>query len=218
LPISIEIPEKCRECRKFNRPISHGKCTFCKNLGFQEGILCELNRRVQDPKNFECFAFTPMLKLVGSTKQVESFVSNLSTKQFQKFFESDRFKYQRALAVQKLKDDPDAVLINIKYHFAWNVIHRKSSFSDPENTFNTIDGALFECGLSVGSFVSLLWLAPDHVHIYVESDGEKSVETIAQKIKRLSETLIVEKASDILPNSVAGNDLWDNAYFAETIG
>jgi len=159
-----------------------------------------------------------MLKLVGSTKQTESFVSNVSTKPFQKYLESDRFKYQRALAVQKLKDDPDAVLINIRYHFAWNVIHRRSLFSDPEKAFKIIDGALFECGLSVSSFVSLLWLAPDHLHIYVESDGEKSVGTIAQEIKRLSESFIISKGSEKIPNMSTSNDLWDKAYFAETIG
>jgi REP element-mobilizing transposase RayT len=122
------------------------------------------------------------------------------------------------LAVQKLKDDPDAVLINIRYHLAWNVIHRRSSFSDPEKAFKIIDEALFECGLSVSSFVSLLWLAPDHLHIYVESDGEKSVETITQEIKGLSEPLILAEGSAKIPKMSTSNDLWDRAYFAETIG
>ena len=81
-----------------------------------------------------------------------------------------------------------------------------------------VNEAFFDCSSSVGSFVSLLWLAPDHVHVYLESDGEKPLETIAQDIKRLSETSIVATASDMLPNAVAGNDLWDKAYFAETIG
>ena len=76
----------------------------------------------------------------------------------------------------------------------------------------------FDRGSSVGSFVSLLWLAPDHVHVYLESDGEEPVETIAQEIKRLSELSILVRASEMVLNAVAGNDLWDKAYFAETIG
>ncbi len=218
MPISIEIPKKCHECRKYSRPSMHGKCTFCQTLGFQEGILCDLNRRVQHLENFQCFAFTPTLKLVGSSKQEELCVSNGSTEPFQKFYESDRFKYQRALAVQELKNDPDSVLIDIKYHLAWNVVHRRSSFPDPQNAFKIVNDAFFDCSLSVGSFASLLWLAPDHVHVYVESDGEKSVETITQEIKRLSETSFVDRSSDMVQNAVAGNDLWDKAYFAETIG
>jgi hypothetical protein len=81
-----------------------------------------------------------------------------------------------------------------------------------------VNDAFFGSNSSVGSFVSLLWLAPDHVHVYLESDGEKPVEFIAQEIKRLSESSILERASEIVLNAVAGNDLWDKAYFAETIG
>ena len=207
MPISIEIPNKCHECRKYSRPSTHGKCTFCQNLAFQERILCDLNRRVQHPENFECFAFTPTLKLVGSSKQDELCASNGSTGPFQNFFESDRFKYQRALAVQKMKNDPDAVFIDIRYHLAWNVVHRRSSFLDPQNAFKMVNEAFFDCSSSVGSFVSLLWLAPDHVHVYLESDGEKPVEIIAQEIKRLSESSILGRASEIVLNAVAGNDL-----------
>ena len=218
LPTSIEIPKRCYECRKYSRPIIHSKCTFCQTLAFQEGILCDLNRRVQHPENFECFAFTPTLKLVGSSKQEELCISNGSTEPFQNFFESDRFKYQRALAVQKIKNDPDAVYIDIRYHLAWNVVHRRSSFPDPQNAFKMVNDAFFGISSSVGSFVSLLWLAPDHVHVYLESDGEKSVENIAQEIKRLSESSILGRASEMVLNAVAGDDLWDKAYFAETLG
>ena len=218
MPTSIEIRKKCHECRKYSRPITHGKCTFCQTLAFQEGILCDLNRQVQHPENFECFAFAPTLKLIGSSKQDELCAPNGFTEPFQNFFESDRFKYQRALAVQKIKNDPDAVFIDIRYHLAWNVVHRRSSFPDPQSAFKMVNDAFFGSGSSVGSFVSLLCLAPDHVHVYLESDGEKSVETIAQEIKRLTESSILVRASEMVLNAVAGNDLWDKAYFAETIG
>jgi REP element-mobilizing transposase RayT len=218
MPTSIEIPEKCHECRKYSRSITHGKCTFCQTLALQERILCDLNRRVQHPEKFECFAFTPTLKLVGSSKKDEFCASNGSTEPFQNFFESDRFKYQRALAVQKIKNDPDAVFIDIRYHLAWNVVHRRSSFPDPQKAFKMVNDAFFDTSSSVDSFVSLLWLAPDHVHVFVESNGKKPVEAIAQDIKRLSESSILEKASEMVLNAVAGNDLWDKAYYAETIG
>ena len=137
---------------------------------------------------------------------------------FQNFLESDRFKYQQALAVQKMKNHPDAVFINIRYHLAWNVVHRRSSFPDPRTAFEVVNDAFFGSGSSVGSFVSLFWLAPDHVHVYLESDGEEPVETIAQEIKRFSESSILESVSEMVQNEIAGNDLWDKAYFAETIG
>jgi hypothetical protein len=86
MPTSIEIPKKCHECRKYSISIPHGQCTFCQTLAFQERILCDLNRRAQLPENFECFAFTPTLKLVESSKQNELYASNGSTQPFQNFF------------------------------------------------------------------------------------------------------------------------------------
>jgi len=116
------------------------------------------------------------------------------------------------------KNDPDAVFVNIRYHLAWNVVHRRSLFPEPQNAFEVVNDAFFDSGSAVGSFVSLLWLAPDHVHVYLESDGEEPVETIAQEIKRISESSIFVRASEMGSNTVAGNYLWDKAYFAETIG
>jgi REP element-mobilizing transposase RayT len=81
-----------------------------------------------------------------------------------------------------------------------------------------VNDAFFGNSSSVDSFVSLLWLAPDHVHVYLESDGEKPVEIIAQEIKRLSESSILGRASEMMLNAVDGNDLWDKAIFVETIG
>ena len=117
-----------------------------------------------------------------------------------------------------MKNHPDAVFINLRYHLAWNVVHRRSSFPDPQKAFEIVNDAIFDSGSSVGSFVSLLWLAPDHAHVYLESDGEESVETIAQEIKRISESSILVRASEMGSNTVAGKYLWDKAYFAETIG
>ncbi len=122
------------------------------------------------------------------------------------------------MAVQKMKNHPDAVFMDLRHHLAWNVVHRRSSFPDPQTAFEVVNDAFFGSGLAMGSFVSLLWLAPDHVHVYLESDGEEPVESIAQEIKRISESSILVRASEIVINAVAGNDLWDRAYFAETIG
>ena len=76
---------------------------------------------------------------------------------------------------------------------------------------------LLKCNDLVGGFVSLLWLAPDHVHLYVNSDGERSVETMAQEIKQYSNKAILSGFSDI-KERLNGIDLWDMSYFVQTIG
>ena len=65
--------------------------------------------------------------------------------------------------------------------------------------------------------MNLLWLAPDHVHLYVESDGEKSVEKMIQEIKQRSRKAILSKFAEI-KNKLSGTDkIWDETYFTETI-
>lgn len=66
--------------------------------------------------------------------------------------------------------------------------------------------------------MSLLWLAPDHIHVHVDSDGERSVETMVQDIKRFSENAILARFVDIKGKLDKKIGIWDAAYFSETIG
>ena len=92
-------------------------------------------------------------------------------------------------------NDPDAIFMDIKYHFTWNFIHRRAFFSNPIEAFKLVSEVFLNCSEVVGSFINLFWLAPDHLHIYVESDGEKSIDTLIQEIKKISESSIAAKLS-----------------------
>ena len=218
------FPGRCRECTKSSRSMIHGKCSFCQGLEFQEKVLCHLNRCIQNPAVFECYAFQPALKLVGSSDQEISSLPNGVVKGnslkngFQELLDSDKIKYQRALALQRLGRDPDSVFVELKYHFAWNVIYRKPVFARPANIFDFVSDTFSKCSEIVGGFVDLRWLAPDHLHLYVESDGSNSVETIAQEMKRMSAAAILAEFDDLKASLGAQKDLWDKAYFVETIG
>ena len=215
--------KKCQDCAKSSRSMIHGKCSFCQDLEFQEDILCHLNRCIQNPAVFKCYAFQPALKLVGSSdREIPSWpdgVKNSSSQDdLKEMLDSDKIKYQRALALQKLGRDPDGIFVDFKYHFAWNVIHRKPVFARPEKFIDFVSNTFSSCSEMVGGFVDLRWLAPDHIHLYVESDGNNSVETIAQEMKRVSAEVILAKFGDLKASLDAQKELWDKAYFVETIG
>ena len=217
------FPRKCQECAKLSKSMIHGKCSFCQDLEFQEKVLCHLNRCIQNPAAFECCAFQPALKLVGSSdKEIPSLPNgvkdNSPQNSFQKLLDSDKNKYQRALAWQKLGRDPDSVFVDFKYHFVWNVIYRKPVFARPAKIFDFVSDTFSSCSEMVGGFVELLWLAPDHLHLYVESDGRNSVETIAQEMKRASAAVILAEFGYLNASLDTQKDLWDKAYFVETIG
>jgi len=213
------LPTKCQECVKSSKPFIHSGCTFCRDLGFQEETLCQLNRCIQSSTSFECNAFQPALKLVQSSEQEtwpESKTQSAETT-LEKLLDSDKVKYQRALALQKLARDPEDVMLEIKYHFAWNVIGRRPVFTKPERMIDFICDTITACSEAMGGISYLLWLAPDHIHIYVESDGNVSPDTMAQDLKRLSEIPILERFPDLIAYPEVETGLWDKAYFVETI-
>ena len=70
----------------------------------------------------------------------------------------------------------------------------------------------------IGGYAGLLWLASDHIHVSVESDGEKSPEAMVHELKRLSREVILSEFQDIKAMLETGVDLWDEAYFVETLG
>jgi len=223
MPPSNELPAKCMECAKSKMSHFHRKCRFCNELGFEESVLCELNRCIQSRPDFECHAFQPMLKLVSPLKNKAPRFDDNSTREIkEKFFldllNSDKINYERALALQKLARDPDGVYMQLKYHFAWNVSLRRSVFSPANDVFDFVSDTFLKCSEPAGGFVDLLYLAPDHIHLYVESDGELSIEEIVHRIKQFSNNAILEKFP-LLRDKLGGNtEIWDEAYFTETIG
>ena len=215
-----KFPVKCLECSKLSRPFIHSRCNFCRDLNFQEEVFCDLNRSTQNPAVFECYAFQPPLKLItlsGQETRPELKVQSAETR-LEKLLNSDKLKYQRALALQKLARNPDDIMLDIKYHFAWNVISRIPVFTESASVIDFINNTITTCSEAVCGFACLLWLAPDHIHLYVESDGEVSPDHMARKLKRLSEIPILERFPDLIASSEAERRLWDEAYFVETIG
>ncbi|MGA9177291.1 MAG: transposase, partial [Desulfobacterales bacterium] len=61
-------------------------------------------------------------------------------------------------------------------------------------------------------------LASDHIHVYVESDGELSIEEIVHRIKQFSNEAILKKFPLIRDKLGNDTEIWDEAYFTETIG
>jgi REP element-mobilizing transposase RayT len=93
-----------------------------------------------------------------------------------------------------------------------------STFAEPVPMIGFISHTITACSETVGGFTSLLWLAPDHIHLYVESDGGVSPEKMAQGLKRLSEAPILERFPDLIVSPAMEAGLWDEVCFVETIG
>lgn len=201
----------------------HEECQFCLDMRFPEEILCDLNRNSKDLKGFECFRFWPALKpvalsVIGIETLPDGQKDEARTDNFQALLNSDRLKYQRALAVQRLQRNPDAVFLDLKYHIVWNVPARRPVFTHATDDINILQDAFSTCTALVSGFVSVLWLARDHVHVHVESDGEDSIDKVARKLKRVSATALKRNRTKQGPRHKTDRIIWDNPYFVETVG
>jgi REP element-mobilizing transposase RayT len=217
------LPEICKKCAKLHPSSIHTACELCLDMRFPEEILCDLNRSAQNPSRFECFQFQPALRPVAlSVIGIETFperqMDEAIADNFQALLNSDRLQYQRVLAVQRLQRNPDMVFLDLKYHLVWNVPARKPVFAHPADDINIFQDVFSTCTALVGGFVCVLWLAPDHIHLYVESDGEKSIDAVVRKLKRVSAAALNKNRSKRESQHKADRILWDNVYFVETIG
>jgi putative transposase len=178
---------------------------------------------IQKPDPFHCQAFQPRLQLAGPMKNGQPAESrptpSRSQLQFVRdFLKSDKIKYQKALALQRLEQDPDEIIVNLKYHLLWNTVHRRRVFTPPKSYFESVVDLFLGFEELVGGMAALMWLAPDHIHIYVETDGENTLEAIARKLKAASSKAIIKTVTDLKGKPGKGDGLWDKAYFLETIG
>lgn len=218
-----ELPAKCIECNKSTVSRLHRKCRFCNELEFEESVLCDLNQCIQVKSDFDCHAFQPMLKLVSPLKNKVPGFNDGSTREIKKNFisellKSDKIKYEKALALQQLACDPDGVYVQLKYHIAWNISQRRTVFTPVSDFIDFVNGIFLKCSDMVRGFAYLLHLAQDHVHVYVESDGELSIEEMVRGMKRLSNNAILKKFPLIKGKLDGNTEIWDEAYFVETIG
>jgi len=218
------LPTACQQCAKLQEKKPLGNCRACADLRFDTTILCELNRSVQEGKSkFECYAFKPKLSLVtteeeSSSNSVHEQSTSASKSAIVKQIMSDKMKYRKALALQKLARNPDEEIIELKYHYVWNVAERRPLFADGKESFERVYDALVNTSIPSVLCANLIWLAPDHVHVYCESDGSDSPESVMHALKHATEASVKRQPLDVTAELGKHWNLWDAGYFVETIG
>ena len=156
-----------------------------------------------------------MLSLVSSEKKQGPDITY--DKDQSELFVSDKAKYNIALHLQKLRRDPDSIFAVLKYHIAWNVFHREKAFPEASDLMESIS-AIFKNSIKQSDTIVLpLWIASDHVHVYVETSGKISIDKIARKIKKATEQKFIQCLKG-MDRKHSKAHLWDDTYFVETIG
>ncbi|GAB4264655.1 MAG: hypothetical protein Kow0092_16460 [Deferrisomatales bacterium] len=206
------IPPLCRECAAAGDESPVPRCGFCREFAFPEAILCDLNRSAQGGGEVACGAFRrARLRVVpgGRARARTVTVPDGPPPDPRLHSRALRDRWGATLRTRLL--DPAAAVLELRYHLVWATAARVAVLDATRGDFEAIHEGFLSCSDRLRGTAALMHLDADHLHVFVESDGSRSVETIVGILK--------EAARAALEAAEAGapDPLWDEAYFAGTI-
>jgi len=208
----MSIPNLCHACHKYHHSTVVKACPFCGDVQFPEEILCDLVRDNHgDEHGFHCSAFRPTLSVMhhdetetSHTEEVSENTVNMSPKD----------KWFRAYAVQQLGSNPDLISFTIRYHVILSTRQRTNVFSS-EHGEPMVDMVRQSALPFQQTKVHVLWLASDHIHLYIDASPDYALDEIVHAIREHLE----HEMANLLPALQHSNQLLlERAYFAEGIG
>src|SRR5215831_13986460 len=208
----MSIPTLCQACYKHYRSTVVKACPFCDDVQFPEKILCNLVREVQSEKqSFRCAAFRPALSVVRHD-EIEARPMEEGSEDTVKMSPKD--KWFRAYAVQQLSFNPDLIAFTIRYHVVLSTRQRVNVFSSEHS--EQIADMVRQAALPFEQTTAhVLWLASDHLHLYIDASPEYALDEIVHAIREYVE----HEMATLFPTLKPSNQpVWERAYFAESIG
>lgn len=201
----------CNKCFKYYNSVISKNCSFCQKYGFQENILCDLTRNIQNSREIECLAFKPNISVVGENKEIfESAPNSENDKEL-----TERHKWLKAYAVQQLKSNSDQIVCNLNFHVCLVITNRENLLvdivDDPIDHLPVFQNADDKYGCKI----SLLCVGYDHIHLHINTTPNYSVDEIINYVIEHLNSDIKNEFPDLFNNKKV---IFEKSYFGETIG
>jgi REP element-mobilizing transposase RayT len=208
----MSIPDLCQACYKHYRSTVVKACPFCDDVQFAEAMLCDLVQAGQSEKQpFRCAAFRPALSVVRHD-EIEASPAEEGSEDTVSMSPKD--KWFRAYAVQQLSLHPDLIDFTIRYHVVLSTRQRVNVFASEhrEPMADLVRQAAFPFQQTT---VHVLWLASDHMHLYIDASPEYALDELVHTIREHLEHAMTH----LFPALKHSNQpFWEPAYWAEGIG
>ena len=207
----MSIPTLCQACYKHYRSTVIKACPFCDDVQFPEQMLCDLVREGQSEKHpFRCAAFRPALSVVHHD---ETEVSPREAGGENTVGMSPKDKWFQTYAVQQLSFHPDLVDFTIRYHVVLCTRQRVNVFSSEHR--EPMADLVRQAALPFEQTTAhVLWLASDHMHLYLDATPDCSLDEIVHAIREY-----LERETRQFPALQPSHQpVWERAYYAESIG
>ena len=219
IKMSPEIPPRCSRCLIFSYDQPLSNCQVCHELAMDESYLCDIARSSSFTQSFICHAFRPNLTLVG--KQEEQASDRVVCRNKQTYFaEAIRLIGSGQCAgggcgnpsCQPAASNGAAE----KYHVVWSVRQRKPVFAASNMYVSYLHDILLSCGHLMAGKVFLVWLAADHLHLYLECSGWESVHEIVEDLQGLVHDALMQEFPG-LRKDYEKTLIWEHDFFLEKI-
>jgi REP element-mobilizing transposase RayT len=208
----MSIPTLCQACYKHYRSTVVNACPFCADAQFPEQVLCDLVREGQSEKQpFRCTAFRPALSVVRHD-EIEASPAEEGSEDTVNMSPKD--KWFRAYAVQQPSLHPDLVDFTIRYHVVLSTRQRVNVFAS-EHSAQIADMVRQAAVPFEQTTAHVLWLASDHMHLYIDATPDYALDEIVHAIM---DDLEHEMANLFPALQHSHQSCWERAYFAESIG
>jgi len=208
----MRIPTLCQACYKYHHSTVVKACPFCRDVQFSEEILCDLVRDNDgDKQAFQCSAFRPTLSVVhhDHTEAAHTADSRENTVSM-----SPKDKWFQAYAVQQLGINPDLISFTIRYHVVFSTRQRVNVFSNEPS--EPITDLVRQAALPFQQTTAHgLWLASDHMHLYIDASPDYALDEIVHAIREHLEHTMTHMFPAL---QLSNQACWERAYFAEGIG
>ena len=127
---------------------------------------------------------------------------------------SPKDKWFRAYAVQQLGMNPDLIVCTLRYHVVFSTRQRVNVFSR-EHGKPTADLVRQAAVPFEQTTAHVLWLASDHMHLYIDATPDYALDEIVHAIREHLEHAMTHLLPALKPSN---QPVWERAYFAEGIG
>lgn len=204
----------CDKCHYFQSNKPSKNCDFCTRLDLSEEVLCCLARNGSEHGGLtECGAYRPKLSLASSIQHNsiprenrENDGSGLT----------DKEKWFRAYSKQQLQVNPEELHFKLQFHVCLISKKRNIIFLNPSEYLEGIQDIVHQISNGFeNTQIEVLWLSSDHIHLYVNTTPDYSLDEIVDKLIKISEKEIQSSYPGVVNEFNGG---WETGYFAETIG
>lgn len=216
----LEVPARCTRCLSLagNHPCNG--CQVCRDQAMGESFLCMIARQSTGAAPFACEAFRPNLSIVGKSgpraaievcQDKETYFNDVVRLVSSGPCGGKGCTRPSCHGGEAARGEVD------RFHVVWVVHQRKPLFADSSRFVSFLHDVFLSCGHLMSGKVLLLWLAPDHLHLYIESSPRENVNDLVDDLQGLIHDTLLQEFDD-LRKLYGKKQIWEHEFFVEQIG